>query len=123
MNNIDFHATQLPVKTKVKTIQFNIQEGEDELKDNQKELLECRNEVLTLKNTVLDDLKTVQEEILEKVNKVQTDLNRISKTDFDDTSNLKKQTLGLNQEKVKLQKNIIALNQRIKQVEDDIGYE
>ena len=62
-------------------------------------------------------------EVIEDLANLEKDFLKVQQADIDQMNFLKSEVAVLNQEKIALQQNSIALDDRVSTIEQDIGYE
>ena len=82
-----------------------------------------RSECATLEHHATETTNDILKEVIEDIANLEKDFLKVMLADIDQINYLKQETGVLNQEKIALQQNSIALDSRITTCEQDIGYE
>ena len=82
-----------------------------------------RSECATLEHHATETTNDILKEVIEDIANLEKDFLKVMQADIDQINYLKQETGVLNQEKIALQQNSIALDSRITSCEQDIGYE
>ena len=82
-----------------------------------------RSECATLEHHATETTNDILKEVIEDIANLEKDFLKVMQADIDQINYLKQETGVLNQEKIALQQNSIALDSRITTCEQDIGYE
>lgn len=82
-----------------------------------------RSECATLEHHATETTNDILKEVIEDIANLEKDYLKLQHADIDQINYLKAEIATLNQEKIALQQNSVALDARITQCEQDIGYE
>lgn len=93
------------------------------LNENKKEVQVLRSECATLEHHATETTNDILKEIIEDIANLEKDYLKFLQSDIDIINFLKTEVGVLNQEKIALQQNAIALDSRITTCEQEIGYE
>ena len=104
-------------------MQLNIKDSIKTLNDNKKDSQLLRSECATLEHQSTECLNDILKEILEDVNNLEKDFRKLQQSDLNEISFLKQQAVQLQQEKMRLQQNTIMVDNRVTNVEGEVGYE
>ena len=94
-----------------------------QLNDNKKEVQLLRSECATLEHHATETTNDILKEVIEDIANLEKDYLKLQQSDCDQVNYLKTEVGVLNQEKIALQQNSIALDSRITTCEQEIGYE
>jgi hypothetical protein len=93
------------------------------LNENKKEVQLLRSECATLEHHATETTNDILKEVIEDIANLEKDYLKLQQLDIDQINYLKAEISVLNQEKIALQQNSVALDSRITVCEQDIGYE
>ena len=82
-----------------------------------------RSECATLEHHATETCNDILKEVIEDLANLEKDYLKTQQADIDQMNFLKAEVATLNQEKIALQQNSIALDARVTTCEQDIGYE
>ena len=82
-----------------------------------------RSECATLEHHATETTNDILKEVIEDLANLEKDFLKVQQADVDQMNFLKSEVAVLNQEKIALQQNSLALDNRITTCEQDIGYE
>merc|ERR1712166_1234578 len=119
----NFKATNLPIKNRVNALDRTTKEAGKMLNDNKKEVQLLRSECATLEHHATETTNDILKEVIEDIANLEKDYLKLQASDIDQINFLKAEIAVLNQEKIALQQNSVALDSRITVCEQDIGYE
>ena len=91
------------------------------MKNCRKEFQILSNKCKSMSHQISEEINNLKIQIFEKISAENTSLLRIIKSNINDNSHLKIQTLAINQEKFIIQKAICKMNQDIDLIEENIG--
>ena len=93
------------------------------MNDNKKDSQLLRSECATLEHQSTECLNDILKEILEDINNLEKDFRKLQQSDLNEVSFLKQQCVQLQQEKMRLQQNTIMVDNRVTNIEGEVGYE
>ena len=82
-----------------------------------------RSECATLEHHATETTNDILKEIIEDINNLNSDFQKLQANDINECNFLKAQVNSLIQEKILVQQDAIALDTRIHAIENDVGYE
>ena len=112
-----------PVKTRIRQLEKDIQELRGNLNENKKSGMVLKGELAVLETTIKEKCNELCKCIMDDLANFDKDLKRVIQNDRTETDFFKVQTNSLNDDKLKLQKETISLQSRMKACEIDIGVE
>ena len=112
-----------PVKTRIRQLEKDIQELRGNLNENKKSGMVIKGELAVLETTIKEKCNELCKCIMDDLANFDKDLKRVIQNDRTETDFFKVQTNSLNDDKIKLQKETISLQSRMKACEIDIGVE
>eukprot|EP00347_Sterkiella_histriomuscorum_P000385 403376065 len=118
-----FQASQMPIKNKVKQIDNSVKDFTKSLNENKKEAQLLRSECATFEHHATENTNDILKEILEDVANLEKDFRKLQQLDVNEMNFLKQQQNQLQQEKMKLQQACVLLENRVANLEGDVGYE
>ena len=93
------------------------------MNDNKKDSQLLRSECATLEHQSTECLNDILKEILEDINNLEKDFRKLQQNDLNEVAFLKQQAAQLQQEKMRLQQNTIMVDNRVTNIEGEVGYE
>ena len=93
------------------------------MNENKKDSQLLRSECATLEHQSTECLNDILKEILEDINNLEKDFRKLQQSDLNETAFLKQQAVQLQQEKMRLQQNTIMVDNRVTNIEGEVGYE
>eukprot|EP00829_Urostomides_striatus_P010801 TRINITY_DN2578_c0_g1_i1.p1 TRINITY_DN2578_c0_g1~~TRINITY_DN2578_c0_g1_i1.p1 ORF type:complete len:150 (+),score=35.91 TRINITY_DN2578_c0_g1_i1:91-540(+) len=118
-----FHATQAPVKSKVKIVQDTADDAQKDLQLNEKKLGNTKGEFDTMEHTLTLALNNMLQEELEEIHHLKDKLRIMEESDEHETVAVKQQIEKVTQIKDTIKKDVTVLNSRIEAAEVDVGYD
>ena len=118
-NQIKFH----PVKTRIRQLEKDLQELRSNINENKKAGMTIKGELNVLETTIKEKCNELCKCIMEDLANFDKDLKRVIQNDRTETDFFKVQTNSLNDDKIKLQKETLSLQSRMRTCEIDIGVE
>ena len=112
-----------PVKTRIRQLEKDIQELRGNLNENKKSGMVIKGELAVLETTIKEKCNELCKCIMDDLANFDKDLKRVIQNDRTETDFFKVQTNSLNDDKIKLQKETISLQSRMRTCEIDIGVE
>ena len=112
-----------PVKTRIRQLEKDMQELRSNINENKKAGMTIKGELAILETTIKEKCNELCKCIMEDLANFDKDLKRVIQNDRTETDFFKVQTNSLNDDKIKLQKETISLQARMRNCEIDIGVE
>ena len=112
-----------PIKTRIRQLEKDLSELRGNLNENKKSGMIIKGELAVLETTIKEKCNEICKCIMDDLTNFDQDLKRVIQNDNTETDFFKVQTNSLNDDKIKLQKEIISLQSRMRQCEIDIGVE
>ena len=112
-----------PVKTRIRQLEKDMQELRSNINENKKAGMTIKGELNVLETTIKEKCNELCKCIMEDLANFDKDLKRVIQNDRTETDFFKVQTNSLNDDKIKLQKETISLQARMRNCEIDIGVE
>ena len=112
-----------PVKTRIRQLEKDIAELRSNLNENKKAGMTIKGELAVLETTIKEKCNELCKCIMDDLANFDKDLKRVIQNDRTETDFFKVQTNSLNDDKIKLQKETISLQARMRNCEIDIGVE
>ena len=112
-----------PVKTRIRQLEKDMQELRSNINENKKAGMTIKGELNVLETTIKEKCNELCKCIMEDLANFDKDLKRVIQNDRTETDFFKVQTNSLNDDKIKLQKETISLQSRMRSCEIDIGVE
>jgi hypothetical protein len=113
----------MPVKAQIKKMEDDIVKLRNALSENMKVSSTVRTDFVSLESKVKDKCNDLSKALIDDLSNFDKDLKRVMQNDKNETDFFQIQTNGLNDDKIKLQKEVISLKARMKTCEIDIGVE
>ena len=110
-----------PIKTRIRQMEKDIAELRAGLNENKKTSMMMKGGLSNLEGTIKEKCNELCKSIMDDLSNFDKDLKRVIQNDRTETNFFKVQTNALNDDKVKLQKETIALQSRMRACEIDIG--
>ena len=110
-----------PIKNRIRQMEKDLAELRAGLNDNKKSGMMIKGELSGLEGTIKEKCNELCKSILDDLSNFEKDLKRVIQNDRTETDFFKLQTNALNDDKIKLQKETISLQSRMKTCEIDIG--
>lgn len=111
----------IPVKTQIRQMEKDLAELRAALNENKKCGMTLKGELISLEGTIKEKCNELSKCIIDDLSNFDKDLKRVIQNDRTETDFLKVQLNSLNDDKVKLQKETISLQSRMRTCEVDIG--
>ena len=112
-----------PVKTRIRQLEKDMQELRSNINENKKAGMTIKSELIVLETTIKEKCNELCKCIIEDLANFDKDLKRVIQNDRTETDFFKVLTNSLNEDKIKLQKETISLQERMRNCEIDIGVE
>ena len=112
-----------PIKNRIRQMEKDLAELRAGLNDNKKSGMMIKGELSGLEGTIKEKCNELCKSILDDLSNFEKDLKRVIQNDRTETDFFKVQTNSLNDDKIKLQKETISLQARMRNCEIDIGVE
>ena len=112
-----------PIKNRIRQMEKDLAELRAGLNDNKKSGMMIKGELSGLEGTIKEKCNELCKSILDDLSNFEKDLKRVIQNDRTETDFFKLQTNALNDDKIKLQKETISLQARMRNCEIDIGVE
>ena len=112
-----------PIKTRIRQLEKDISELRGNLNENKKSGMVIKGELAVMETTIKEKCNELCKCIMDDLTNFDKDLKRVIQNDRTETDFFKVQTNSLNDDKIKLQKEVISLKSRMRQCEIDIGVE
>jgi hypothetical protein len=113
----------MPVKTHMRKMEEIIAELKTDLGNNRKNGQILRSENVALEHKTKEKCNEITKCIMDDLYNFDKDLKRVMQNDKTETTFFKQQLNSLEQDKTKLQHNVISLDTRLKVCESDVGVE
>ena len=111
----------IPVKTQIRQMEKDLAELRAALNENKKCGMTLKGELISLEGTIKEKCNELSKCIIDDLSNFDKDLKRVIQNDRTETDFFKVQLNSLNDDKVKLQKETISLQSRMRTCEVDIG--
>lgn len=111
----------IPVKTQIKQMEKDLADLRAELNENKKCGMTLKGELISLEGTIKEKCNELSKCIIDDLSNFDKDLKRVIQNDRTETDFFKVQLNSLNDDKVKLQKETISLQSRMRTCEVDVG--
>ena len=112
-----------PVKTRIRQLEKDIAELRGNLNENKKSGMVIKGELAVLETSIKEKCNELCKCVMDDLANFEKDLKRVIQNDRTETDFFKVQTNSLNDDKIKLQKETISLQSRMRTCEIDIGVE
>ena len=112
-----------PIKTRLRQLEKDMQELRSNINENKKAGMTIKGELAILETTIKEKCNELCKCIMDDLANFDKDLKRVIQNDRTETDFFKVQTNSLNDDKIKLQKETISLQARMRNCEIDIGVE
>ena len=112
-----------PIKTRIRQLEKDISELRGNLNENKKSGMVIKGELAVMETTIKEKCNELCKCIMDDLTNFDKDLKRVIQNDRTETDFFKVQTNALNDDKIKLQKETISLQARMRNCEIDIGVE
>ena len=112
-----------PIKTRLRQLEKDMQELRNNINENKKAGMTIKGELAVLETTIKEKCNELCKCIMDDLSNFDKDLKRDIQNDSNETDFFKVQTNSLNEDKIKLQKETISLQERMRNCEIDIGVE
>ena len=112
-----------PIKTRIRQMEKDMQELRSNINENKKAGMTIKGELAILETTIKEKCNELSKCIMDDLVNFDKDLKRVIQNDRTETDFFKVQTNSLNDDKIKLQKETISLQSRMRSCEIDIGVE
>jgi len=110
-----------PIKARIRQMEKDINELRNNLNENKKSGMNIKGEMSILETMVKEKCNELCKCILDDLANLNKDLKRVIHNDRTETDFFKVQTNSLNEDKIKLQKETLSLQSRMRNCEIDIG--
>ena len=111
----------IPVKTQIRQMEKDLADLRADLNENKKCGMTLKGELISLEGTIKEKCNELSKCIIDDLSNFEKDLKRVIQNDRTETDFFKVQLNSLNDDKVKLQKETISLQSRMRTCEVDIG--
>ena len=111
----------IPVKTQIRQMEKDLAQLRANLNENKKCGMTLKGELISLEGTIKEKCNELSKCIIDDLSNFDKDLKRVIQNDRTETDFFKVQLNSLNDDKVKLQKETISLQSRMRTCEVDIG--
>ena len=111
----------IPVKTQIRQMEKDLSDLRAELNENKKCGMTLKGELISLEGTIKEKCNELSKCIIDDLANFDKDLKRVIQNDRTETDFFKVQMNSLNDDKVKLQKENISLQSRMRTCEVEIG--
>ena len=111
----------IPVKTQIRQMEKDLAQLRADLNENKKCGMTLKGELISLEGTIKEKCNELSKCIIDDLSNFEKDLKRVIQNDRTETDFFKVQLNSLNDDKVKLQKETISLQSRMRTCEVDIG--
>ena len=110
-----------PIKQRIRQMEKDIAELRQGLNENKKSSMMMKGGLSNLEGTIKEKCNELCKSIMDDLANFEKDLKRVIQNDRTETDFFKLQTNALNDDKIKLQKETISLQSRMRTCEIDIG--
>ena len=110
-----------PIKNRIRQMEKDIAELRNGLNGSKKSGMMIKGELSGLEGTIKEKCNELCKSIMDDLSNFEKDLKRVIQNDRTETDFFKLQTNALNDDKIKLQKETISLQSRMRTCEIDIG--
>ena len=111
----------IPVKTQIRQMEKDLAQLRADLNENKKCGMTLKGELISLEGTIKEKCNELSKCIIDDLANFEKDLKRVIQNDRTETDFFKVQMNSLNDDKVKLQKETISLQSRMRTCECEIG--
>lgn len=111
----------IPVKTQIRQMEKDLADLRADLNENKKCGMTLKGELISLEGTIKEKCNELSKCIIDDLSNFDKDLKRVIQNDRTETDFFKVQLNSLNDDKVKLQKETISLQSRMRTCEVDVG--
>ena len=111
----------IPVKTQIRQMEKDLAQLRADLNENKKCGMTLKGELISLEGTIKEKCNELSKCIIDDLSNFDKDLKRVIQNDRTETDFFKVQLNSLNDDKVKLQKETISLQSRMRTCEVDVG--
>ena len=111
----------IPVKTQIRQMEKDLAQLRADLNENKKCGMTLKGELISLEGTIKEKCNELSKCIIDDLSNFEKDLKRVIQNDRTETDFFKVQINSLNDDKVKLQKETISLQSRMRTCECEIG--
>ena len=112
-----------PIKSRIRQFEKDLADLRSGLNENKKAGMVLKGELAVLETTIKEKCNELCKCIMDDLSNFDKDLKRVIQNDRTETDFFKVQTNALNDDKIKLQKETISLQSRMRNCEIDIGVE
>ena len=112
-----------PIKSRIRQFEKDLADLRSGLNENKKAGMVLKGELAVLETTIKEKCNELCKCIMDDLSNFDKDLKRVIQNDKTETDFFKTQTNSLNDDKIKLQKETISLQSRMRTCEIDIGVE
>ena len=112
-----------PIKARIRQLESDMNDLRSGLNENKKAGMVIKGELAILETTIKEKCNELCKCIMDDLANFDKDLKRVIQNDRTETDFFKVQTNSLNDDKIKLQKETISLQSRMRNCEIDIGVE
>ena len=112
-----------PIKSRIRQFEKDLAELRSNLNENKKAGMVIKGELSVLETTIKEKCNELCKCIMDDLSNFDKDLKRVIQNDKTETDFFKTQTNSLNDDKIKLQKETISLQSRMRTCEIDVGVE
>ena len=112
-----------PIKTRIRQLEKDVNELRNNINENKKSGMLIKGELSVLETAIKEKCNELCKCIMDDLANFDKDLKRVIQNDRTETDFFKVQTNSLNDDKIKLQKEVISLQARMRNCEIDIGVE
>ena len=111
----------IPVKTQIKNLEIDIANIRKDLNENKKHGNMLRGELLSLEGTIKDRCNELSKCIIDDLTNFDKDFKRVIQNDRTETDFFKVQINSLNEDKIKLKKETVSSESRMRTCEVEVG--
>ena len=112
-----------PIKSRLRKLEKDMQELRSNINENKKAGMTIKGELAVLETTIKEKCNELCKCIMDDLTNFDKDLKRVIQNDRTETDFFKVQVNSLTDDKIKLQKETISLQARMRNCEIDIGVE
>ncbi|CAD8154269.1 unnamed protein product [Paramecium octaurelia] len=115
-------ASLLPIKNHIKRIEEMLVLLNNDLVNDAKDIDKNRQDIRSLGEAQNKERTELHNSLLDHCHKIVTDMRELNQQSKSETYNLKQQLSCLNQDKIRLQQNLIVLENKVIETDKDIGF-
>lgn len=113
----------IPVKTQIRRMDTDLEKVRKDLEEYKKNNNMLKGELISLEGRIKEKCNELCKSIIDDLSNFKKDFNRVIVSDKTETNLFKAQVNVVNEDKIKLQKETLSLQSRMRQCEIDVGVE